>query len=282
MFTLKIQNSAGEVFELTHNLRDYIVSDITGLAYPKFSVNAAQGGTDGAIFGSTFAEMRNIVISVMPRGRVEENRQYLYRMFPPKEPVTIFFQNENRDVKILGYIESLDGGFFTDEETIQISILCPQPYFEAAEDIVAEISHILRYFEFPFDISEPVEFAAMTDDPSAVVTNSGDLPAGVTFNISFTGSVENLIIFTGDTTQFFRINYSFANGDVLKICTLSGSLSADLTRSTDVINMIPYVTENSTWFKLPHGDTAFTFSVSTGSADDVEVEISMTELYGGV
>ena len=33
-FTLKIENTKGEIFELTHNTKDYVVAGIQGLTRP--------------------------------------------------------------------------------------------------------------------------------------------------------------------------------------------------------------------------------------------------------
>ena len=282
MFTLKIENSRGELFELTHNSADYIVAGITGLAYPRINVNAVTGGQDGGIYGSSIAEMRNIVLSIMPRGDVEGNRQRLYKMFPPKEPCTVYFQNENRDVKIRAYIETLDGDFFTDAETMQISLICPAPYFEDVDAIYAEISSVIRYFEFPFSISEPVEFSSISDSPQAIINNTGDLPCGVTITATFYGSVTGLTVYCVNLSQKIEIGYTFQYGDTVTICTLQGSISAVLTRGTSDINMIPYISDDSEFFRLPAGESSFTVSVGSGDSGDVECSISATELYGGV
>lgn len=282
MFTLKIENSRGELFELTHNSADYIVAGITGLAYPRINVNAVTGGQDGGIYGSSIAEMRNIVLSIMPRGDVEGNRQRLYKMFPPKEPCTVYFRNANRDVKIRAYVEVLDGDYFTDSETIQISLICPAPYFEAAEAIYAEISSTIRYFEFPFSISEPVEFSSISDSPQAIISNTGDLPCGVTITATFYGSVTGLTVYCVNLSQKIEISYTFQYGDTVTICTLQGSISAVLVRGTDEINMIPYISDDSEFFRLPSGESSFTVSVGSGDSGDVECGISATELFGGV
>ena len=44
MFTLKIENANGEIFELTHDSRNYVVIGVEGLTYPPTAVNTSTGG----------------------------------------------------------------------------------------------------------------------------------------------------------------------------------------------------------------------------------------------
>ena len=56
-FTLKIENTKGEIFELTHNTKDYVVADIQGLTRPPTAVNtSACAGIDGSFFNSARIE----------------------------------------------------------------------------------------------------------------------------------------------------------------------------------------------------------------------------------
>ena len=136
MFSLKIQNAKGELFELSHNHQNYIVTDVQGLTIPQIINNTASGGTvDGAFYNSSRMETRNIVITVRLVGDIEGNRQRLYKMFSLKRPNTIFFKNANRDLKIVGYVEVIEGDLFVQDESIQISIICPRPYWESAQAI---------------------------------------------------------------------------------------------------------------------------------------------------
>ena len=120
MFTLKIESSLGLV-ELTHDLNNYAVVGVQGLTPPPTTINTAIAGSiDGSFFNSARVESRNIVITVILAGDIEANRQRLYRIFPRKMPVTIYFKNKNRDVKISGYVEALEGDLFTQQEQMQI------------------------------------------------------------------------------------------------------------------------------------------------------------------
>ena len=69
MFTLKIENTNGDIFELTHNSPNYYVTHIDGLTPPPTVVNTATAGViDGTFFNSARVEQRNIVITLYING----------------------------------------------------------------------------------------------------------------------------------------------------------------------------------------------------------------------
>ena len=45
LYTLKIQNASGELYELTHNPDQYLIEKITGLTTVRNTVNLSTAGT---------------------------------------------------------------------------------------------------------------------------------------------------------------------------------------------------------------------------------------------
>ena len=284
MFILKIENAKGQIFELSHNSQNYNVIGIEGLTPPATVVNTSTGGLiDGAFYNSSRVEMRNIVITLVLNGDIETNRQQLYKIFSIKKPCKIYFQNERRNVKIVGYVETLDGDLFSMREQMQISVICPRPYFEDLDALYTELSEILRMFEFPFSIedNDPVPFSEILSYPLCTINNGGDVECGCMIDIKITGTVTDLTIY--DTTQqtFLGFDYSFQAGDEITINTNSGQMGATLTRDGQTVNLLNYIIENSTWFRLDLGDNIFTYSATAG-ADYVRIMFATANLYGGV
>lgn len=177
MFTLKIKNNRGEIYELTHNRRQYSILDITGLTLPQCNVNMiSSAGQDGGEYSSSHLNPRNIVITLALEGDIEANRQMLYTIFPLHSPVTVYYQTFNRDLYIDGYLEGIDGGLFAQRETMQISIICPDPYFRN------------RYLA-----------AARAENGAYSIRNGGDVPVG--FVAEITVSTEDEPTLTIDTEQ---------------------------------------------------------------------------------
>lgn len=283
MFTLKIENTNGEVFELTHDSKNYYVTSVQGLTPPPTVVNTATAGTiDGTFFNSARVEQRNIVITVVINGDIEANRQRLYRIFPRKTKCTVFFKNKNRDVKIDGYVEMLEGDLFVEREQMQISIICPRPYFEALSTLYNELSKITALFEFPFSITTPIPMSEILDYPLATIKNIGDAVCGTIIDIDFKGAAEGLRIANTGTGEFFKLDYTFQNNDRVIINTNSGQMGVTLYRSGTQTNLLNYVAQNSTWLKIQPGDNNFTFTLTSGDVDNVEIHFSTALLYGGV
>lgn len=282
MFTLKIENANGEIFELTHNTQNYAVIGVQGLTYPPTVVNTSTGGAvDGTFFNSSRVEQRNIVIDIIINGDIETNRQQLYRIFSIKKPCIVYFSNKNRSVQIQGYIEVLDGDLFVQREQVQISIICPRPYFEDLQTIYTELSQVVRMFEFPFMIETPIPFSEIVDYPLCTVNNNGDVDAGCIIRVEINDNVTGLKIYNVTTQTFIGFDYSFQQGDEITINTISGQMKTTLNRNGQLINILNYLSTGSTWFKLPPGNNDFTYSTTEGS-EAVTIIFATAALYGGV
>ena len=283
MFTLKIENTNGNIFELTHNSPNYCITSVQGLTPPPTAVNTSVAGLiDGTFFNSARVEQRNLVITVVMNGDIEANRQRLYTLFPRKTPCTVYFKNAYRDVKIVGYVEALEGDLFSMREQVQISIICPRPYFEALSTLYNELSTTLSLFEFPFSISEPIPFSNQLDTPIGTVDNTGDVSCGTIITVDFYGSSTGLKIFNTTTQTFFGLDYTFQANDRVVINTNSGHLGVVLYRSGSATNLLNYVIQNSTWLRIAPGENNFTFTLTSGSTEDVTIHFTTALLYGGV
>lgn len=284
MFSFKIESSLG-IVELTHDLKNYAVVRIEGLTPTATTINTSIAGTiDGSFFNSCRTESRNIVATIILRGDIEGNRQRLYRIFPRKIPVTVYFANKNRDVKIEGYVESIEGDLFSKQEQMQISILCPRPYFEDVNTETNVIGEVQSLFEWPFSISEddPIEISSETTTFIYTYENKGDVETGAVFTFQILGSITNLTLTNFTTEMYIGFNYEFSAGDVVTVSTIQGKLSAKLVRNGEETNLINYLQSGSTWVKLAIGDNELIYQVSSGSDEDVICSFVAPTLYGGV
>jgi len=281
MFTLKIENVYGQTFELTHNTSNYKVVGVSGLTYPTSNINTSEGIMDGAYYNSQRLQMRNIVIDIMLDGNVEANRQQLYKIFPIKSKCTIYFQNENRNVKIDGWIEVVGGDLFSQQEQIQVSIICPQPYFEGLTAIQEELSRIVKLFEFPFSIQDPIPISEIQALPFCTIQNGGDMKCGCILEISILGDVKGLRIYNTTTQEMFGIDYDFQAGDIIMIDTTTRNKKCIVKRNNAEINLLFYRAVGSKWFQLVSGANDFTFRVSEGQ-EFVKILFTVVERFGGV
>ena len=286
MYTAKIENSGGEVLTLTWAESKWQVFDITGLDPPAAQINLTNlAGLDGARLNSTKLGTRNIVISIKINGDVEGNRLDLYRFFRTKEACTFYFTNGRRDVKIEGVVESVECPQFTNLEVMQVSIICPCPYFRALAEITADISNEIDGFSFPFSINvdNPVPFSIYVAHREADVFNDSDTETGAIIEVEFSGAVNKIMLANVGTGETLTVNYSFISGDIMTIDTNKGQKSLVLTRGGVKYNLFPALVSGSTFFQLRPGSNVFTYFADDGAADaNVHITFTFSDLFAGV
>ena len=286
MFTVKAENYKGDVIELTQDESKYQILSVIGLNPPNAQINTTAGANlDGAKFNSSRLDTRNIVITVKINGEVENNRQYLYRFFPTKQWCKFYYTNANRNVFIEGYVETVECDLFTNAEQMQISIICPQPYFKDLNEIINDISSTVKKFYFPFAINEsdPIPFSTYDSARIANVYNDSDSESGIIIVLSFEDSVNTVLIRNTDTGETFTLNYSFLENDVVTINTNRGEKSVTLLRNGVSTNIFSATQKGSTFFQLAIGDNPFGYLADNGSSNDsVNIAIKHNTLYRGV
>lgn len=293
MFTLKIENPIGEIIKLTQNEANYQVIDISGLNPPNATIiNTKVAGMDGSKNSSTRLEERNIVITVKLNGDIEKNRLKLYRYFSTKQWCKIYFQSNSRDIYAEGYIETNECSPFGKGQVMQISIVCPDPYFHSLKEIWSDISQVVGVFEFPFAIGsggieegtttdDATEFSVYVKDKIVNILNEGEVETGVTIEITATGTVTNPVIYNVNTHESFGINTQMVKGDVEIINTNSGQKSITRIRDGKETNEINKLVRGSTWLTLRMGDNLFTYTAD-GGAENMQIIFKHHSKYQAV
>lgn len=286
MFTCKIENIKNVILTLTQNESNFQVYDIQGLNPPKAQINSAKvAGMDGSKFNSSKLEERNIVIYIKLNGDIEKNRLYLYSFFPTKEWCKFYYKNGSRDVYIEGYVETCEVTPFTNNEIMQVSIVCPYPYFKAMEEIVDDISKALAAFEFPFaiNIDDPISFSTIDTSKVTNVYNDSESETGVIIDIDVLGNVNSLQIKNVSTGETFGLNYNFLENDKVIIDTNKGKKSIKLIRNGIESNLFTSIVKGSTFFQLSIGDNFFSYLVDNGVNDElVHIAFKHYTVYRGV
>lgn len=283
MFEVIVENKKGNKLSFVQNT-DYAITKITGLGPPDAVINTVNVGSfDGERFNSSKVGMRNIVMTIAILGDIEANRIALYSIFKSKQWIRFYYKNGIRDVYIDGYIESAPIDLFTQNQEVQISILCPEPYFKNAEEIIDDMNLIISMFYFPFAIEEApgIPISAYEELLEKVVINEGEIQNGMIIELKATGEVVNPKIFNRDTADFFGLNITMQTGDLITISTIKGSKTVYLLRNAEEINIFNYIMKNITWLQLEPGDNVFTFEAEKG-AEYLEVIFRHTDNFEGV
>lgn len=285
MYSLTLENESMNRVELTHNV-NYSIIEIDGLYPPSSTINTSEISLyDGARFTSSKVDMRQLEIQIAIERDAERNRIALYRVIKTKKYIKIYYQNGVRDVYIEGYISDMNIDYFANKQTVTISILCPEPYFKDAQEIIDGISSIIDNFTFPFAITatEKIPLGYYDDILELNAINEGDVACGMIIEILASGEVINPAIFNRETTEFIRLKTMLQRGDVVYINTAQGQKSVQLLRAGKYINLFNSIDQGSTWLQLEPGDNVFTYQADgESSVTYMEVRFIHQHLYEGV
>ena len=300
MFKCKIENIKNNILTLTQDESNFQVLSITGLNPPNAQINTSTvAGLDGLKFNSSKLQSRNIVITLKINGDIEANRINLYKYFATKEWCKFYYENEHRNVYIDCYVETFECDFFTNNETAQISLICPQPYFKDMDEIIDDISKAVAAFEFPFahgskgatnpyaeiddSTDNAVEFSTIDTSKVTNVYNDSESETGVIVEIDILETVNLIEIKNTRTGDNFILEYNFVENDKIIIDTNKGQKSVILIRNAVTSNLFTAVRKGSTFFQLSIGDNFFGYLVDEGASDDlIHLVFKHYTVYRGV
>ena len=285
MFTLTVENKHGARLDLTQDENKYQVINIDGLNPPNADITTNTiANMDGAKYKISRVEMRNIVLLVKINGEVEANRLALYNFFVSGKWCKIYYANDSRRVYIEGYVETIEGGLFTNNEQIQISIVCPEPFFKGLATVYTDISKLFANFEFPFDIDkEGKEFSIFDIYRNAIIVNYGEVATGMIITLTAeTDGVENPIIRNANNTlEWFKLNITLNEGEQVIINTNKGHKSIKKVVNGIVSNAFNNLEAGSTWLQLEVGQNLF-FYEADENEEHINIQIESETLYEGV
>ena len=283
MLRVIVENKYEEQLNLTEN-GNYALLSVGGITPPPATINYVTLATaDGAVFNSSRVGVRNIVITIAPVNGVESNRINLYKYFKIKNYIKLYFENNTRSVWIDGYIETIDGDLFSNSEQIQISIICPDPFFKDQKTDLYKFSNITNLFSFPFAIEETpgVPISEMSEHSTIAVVNNGDEEAGVTIRMYANGTVVNPKIYNTTTNENVSLDITMEEGDVISFDTRPGNKRVTLNRNGVLSNIINNMTFDSEWLTLRVGDNIFTYDADSGT-ELLDIMIILHPLYEGI
>lgn len=282
MYTLSVKNKAGDILSLMPSDK-YTVYKIDGLNPPKANVNqSVNTTTDGGKINSTRLENRNIVLYMAIEGDIEANRINLYNWFMAKRKVSLFFKNGARDVYIEGTVELIECDLFSSKQVVQVSIICPEPYFKGVETLVTSFSDIDKRFSFPFSIPKSgIEFSVISTNVRKSIINTGDVTNGVIITLFATGTVVNPALYDVFKRTHMKFNFTMQASDTLVINTNVGKKSITLIRDGAETNATGYMLPDSSWFTVEAGDNVYTYGADSGSSN-LQITFRTSLLYGGV
>ncbi len=288
MFDLFIDNGILSPINI-NDAKIYATIEASGMAAMDAVVNTESiPTTDAYVENGSHANIRNIVLSIKPLADIEFNRTKLYDYFQIKHKVSLRYMMDDKDYTISGIVETIDLNPFSSSVVIQVSILCPQPYWEDALKMITDISRITKLFEFPFSIelNNPIEVSRINSDIVRIVENAGNVDTGVIVKILAIGTVVNPEIYSVDERKMMKLNITLRVGDEVYINTNSGNKFIKLKRDGKISNIINKLARSSNssdthWFVLHTGLNRFACLADDGS-EFMEVTVEHSNKYQGV
>ena len=257
--TTKIPSDAFDLYDKTK----YGIVNFTGLDRPgaDISRSALAGANASRISGSQISE-RNIVLTIRPWISAEINRQELYDHLPYDTDLRFYVVTENRCVFIDGRIEKLGGGGFTKNVmNIQLSIICPFPWFQSVKLHTAQLKA-----------------------GDNIIRNEGDIPAGFRLEVEGHANMVQLVNFklnAGCETFSTKVDTSvIAPVELITIpgkrtfkCSNDGHISAGTWKPS-----FSYLAADTKWPKIPGGTQAISVAYTSGGEGEYIFD-NMNTLY---
>lgn len=249
------------------------IRGITGLDPVKATVNTSPfGSVDGVAYTGSDVAFRNIVLTLHPNPdwdiwSFESLRRLLYSYFMPKQMTRlIFYSDDMPPVAISGIVEDTNVNPFSSDLELQVSIICPDPYFTALDPTVItgqstrDNSNALDIqYNGSVEAGVNVEVTRVSDPaPTSIGIQIGD-PSSSYFNV----------VAGVDASKYFAMNSIPGNKYVQNVSLTNGVIT----------NLLSKIQQASTWPTLQPGVNDFSVITDQGVQD---FQLTYYERYGGL
>ena len=282
MRTINYTNSKNETLVIVENT-SFSLIDLSGIHPPNATVYMKSiAGFDGSTFVNSTVNPRNIVLTLQLHGDIEANRLKLYQFFKIKQKGTLTYTSDLIEAQIEAVVEALEILPMSWPVKALISLLCPQPYFEALQEILTDISFIEFSFAFPLDLrATGIAFGTVHPSEAINIFNPGDISIGMRIRYVANGTVVNPKLVNTQTLQFIELQTILQAGDVLVITTEVGKKRIERIRNGVNENLFNALVIGSTFLQLDEGDNVL-YATSQSGSSFLFTEISFRPKYSGV
>lgn len=275
-----------------------IIKKIDGISPPKVQVNSTDLATfDGSFINSALVSERKIDIKIAFLGtNVEFFRQILYKFFPLRHLITLYFRTDSKLCRIQGVVESNEINLFSESEEADIRIICPNPWFKEVSDPdegIIKLYSLEPMLEFNDCLSSETNFeiSRFNDMITTEFTYLGDVESGYKLkfyisdecgDIKFYDLVEQTSAGIEDKVIEKITGSKLKAGDYIEWSTDNGNKYLILIRDAKSYNILNSLMPNSKWFKTHFGINRYGVEASSETSVPLRVEMESSILYQGV
>lgn len=276
---IKIENAWGNMLDFSKDARYAVTA--SGTAPPGATVNTSKVAlNDGARFNSSTRNVRNLILNIDIIRDVGRARMDLYRYIVSGAYIKIYYKTDVLDVWISGYVEAIECDPYTLGQFMQVSIICPFPFWQDLKETYTDAGNITNMLEFPWSAPETgVELSSVDANAYTVVMNSGHVESGMRLVLRATVRSLQPRIYNLKTGEWIGFLVDMFPGDILTVDTTQGQKSVYLESGGVITNYINTVMTGSTWLQLAPGENEISYTVDEG---DVHLGIFHMNKYQGV
>lgn len=241
--------------------------------------------TDGGAYQGSIAKVRNIVLTLKDITNHVYNRNLIDALFKSGLPGTLVFKEDTNERQTKYYVESINSTGQSGARTYTVSLLCPDPFFYAMEDVIVYLAAWMGNFTFEHDfISAGEEFGYRSNQRLQNIQNE-QAENGIGMNITITaaGTVTNPSIIRVESNESIQIGtesnpFTMGAGDTLTITTSDNDKHVYYTHNGITTEINQYITEDSTFIQLMRGNNNIGYAAGVGM-DQMSVRISYRLKY---
>jgi hypothetical protein len=269
---LEVRTAKGDILTLPFNdaTAGYVFQDAQGLDPVKATlVSSSFAQQDGVQYQSSRREARNIILTLglEPDWTVDDVasiRRRLYNYLMPKSAITMHLTDDSGlEVDISGRVESFENTLFSQEPSVDVSVICFDPDFTDPDPVTITGSSTSGTFKAPF-------------------TYDGTVDTGILFKLMVNRSLSEFTIYhtlPDGSVRTMDFVAPLISGDVVTISTIPGNKYARLTRASVDSSLLYAVAPQASWIALEEGDNTLRI-YATGAA--IPYSIVYTNRYGGL
>lgn len=280
------ENEGGQQIEFSI-WSPFFLQNIDGISGLKNIIYANKGtGQDGSTCTGSTLDNRNIVIQGAITENKELNRGKLLSIINPKLKAKLIYDDGNIKRYVECILETAPTITKENKPKFQISLICPNPYWQDITESKKQIALWKGDFHFPLIIPHDKGIIMGHREPSLIVNieNKGQVKTGMIIEFYARGTLKNPSLFNVNNREFIKINKSMVAGEVIRINTNAGKkkiLSINNGIETDILNYLDIVGGGDTFLQLNVGDNLFRYDADE-NLDNLEVSIYYNNNYLGV
>lgn len=275
MLELTYQNSYGDRVTL-RQVKPLFLNKVDGVSRIRQTINTFQApDQDGAFYISSTLDMRNITIEgTILAEDVEESfvyRKQLLKIFTPKLHGVLIYRE--RQIACIVEEAGFSASAINRAPSFFISLLCPSPFFEAMQEIRAELASWQDNFHFPLEITLPgIEMGIRQPSQIITIDNEGDVSCGCEIIFFALGTVESPSLLNVDTGEYVKILDTLQNEEAIHVFTHFAEKRVRKISGITETNAFSLLDVGSTFFQLSAGQNTLRYDAEQ-NLDLLEVTV---------